>query len=122
MKDTASTCLNCDKVIRSGRIDKKFCGEACKNEFHNAEKIREHAAIKKIDLALKKNRRILKRLLAGRQEEMFPKSVLVKAGFDFDLHTHHLISKVKQMEYIFCYDYGYRSAEKDQVKVVKSFK
>ncbi len=44
-------CLHCQKPIKSGRADKKFCTDACKNEYHNTEKIREHGETRKIILA-----------------------------------------------------------------------
>ena len=28
-------CAQCGKEIISGRVDRKFCSEACKNEYHN---------------------------------------------------------------------------------------
>jgi len=43
-------------------------------------------------------------------------------GIDFDFHTHHVTSKVKRYEYIFCYNYGYRDAGYGNVKAVESFK
>src|ERR1700755_3499996 len=45
-------CLHCQGPIKSGRADRKFCSDLCKNEYHNAQKFREHAEIKKINLTL----------------------------------------------------------------------
>ncbi len=122
MNISSSTCLNCDKPIKVGRIDKRFCGEGCKNTYNNNQKRMEREEIKKIDLALKNNRRILKKILEGKQEETISKEALYKAGFDFDYHSHFITSKIKNHQYIFCYNYGYRQVEGEKIKVVKSFK
>ena|SRR5687767_4957102 len=122
MIEERSICLNCGKPIKSGRIDKKFCDSACKDEYYNAQKIREHKEIKKIDQVLKRNRRILKKLFDPKKEKLVNREVLLKAGFEFDFHTHFVVTKFKANEFIFCYDYGYREVDKNKYKVIKSFK
>lgn len=120
---TITICLNCQKPIKSGRSDKKFCDPGCKDAYYNAIKTAEHKEIKKIDIVLKRNRRILKKLYNPKKpEKLTGREVLVKAGFEFDFHTHSIITKFKANEFIFCYDYGYREAEKGKYKVIKSFK
>lgn len=51
-------CLTCEKPIRKGRADRKFCDEGCKNEYHNNQKIHERQEILKVEKALKNSRRI----------------------------------------------------------------
>ena len=56
-------CLQCGKEILYGRVDRKFCCEACKNSYHNRRRypIREDmegAVLRRIDL----NHAILERL------------------------------------------------------------
>jgi len=122
MAETLHLCLNCNKEIKIGRADRKFCNELCKNEYHNAEKLKAREEIASIDLALRRNRRLLKKVLGGKTEEIIGRETLEKMGFNFEYHTHHVRSKVKGYEYIFCYNYGYRDAGAGNVKVVKSFK
>ncbi|MBS1918274.1 MAG: hypothetical protein JST87_18555 [Bacteroidetes bacterium] len=114
-------CLNCGEPIKKGRSDKKFCDSACKDEYYNSRKSDEHQDIKKVDLTIKKNRRILKKLLGNQSEIIVKKDSLLEQGFKFDYHTHHVISKLKGNEFIFCYDYGYHKTPDGQFKIVKGF-
>jgi hypothetical protein len=111
-------CLHCSEPIKSGRADRKFCSDACKNEYHNAQKIGEHAEIKKITLALKKNRRILKSMLGNNNELYVVREELVRRGYDFDFHTHHVTSSANN-EFILCFNYGYRVMENGRFKIVR---
>lgn len=122
MKGPIGFCLNCAEPIKSGRSDKKFCDDRCKDEYYNRIKTSEHKEIKKIDHILKRNRRILKKLFDPGKEKLISREIFLKAGFEFDFHTHHVITKTKGNEFVFCYDYGYREVEKDKYRVVKSFK
>jgi predicted nucleic acid-binding Zn ribbon protein len=122
MAEDYPICLQCGKRITKGRPDKKFCHDGCKNLYHNKEKIREHQEIKKVDLMLKRNRRILKRLFNPRKEEVaISRETLLKQGFDFNFHTHSVITKKYKNEFTFCYDFGYREIEKDKYRIIKSF-
>jgi hypothetical protein len=114
-------CLYCDKPLTKGRADKKFCDEGHRNMYHNEQKAKEHAEIKKIDSILKKNRRILKQLLGDKSEEIVTQVKLQKAGFDFDFSTHSIISQLKKNKFIFCYNYGFCEMESGKCKVIKSF-
>jgi hypothetical protein len=123
MTDTPNLCLNCNEPITKGRSDKKFCDSSCKDEYYNKIKIQEHRAIRKVDQVLIRNRRILKKLFDPRKEDkLINREVLLKAGFDFDFHTHFVVTKFKGNQFVFCYDYGYREVAKDKFKVIKSFK
>ncbi|HEX4851446.1 MAG TPA: hypothetical protein VFV08_11600 [Puia sp.] len=86
------------------------------------KKIQENTEIKKVDLALKHNRRILRELFdSKKQEVLIKREILLKKGFDFDYHTHIVLTKTYKNEFIFCYDYGYREAEKGKFRIIKSF-
>lgn len=120
-KKEVNKCLQCGKVIRSGRADKKFCDGLCKDAYHNSLKILKHQEIKKIDLILKRNREILKKVYKPDTEQLFDRDQMLKAGFEFDYHTHHVITKIKRNEFLFCYDYGYREVKKGWYQVIKRF-
>jgi hypothetical protein len=123
MSNAVNYCLNCGEPITKGRSDKKFCDQECKNVYYNRIKIQENGEIKRVDLALKKNRRILKKLFDPRKmDKLVNRDALLKAGFDFDFHTHFVTTKFKGNQFVFCYDYGYREVEKHKFKVIKSFK
>lgn len=118
----ATPCLHCRQPIKAGRSDKKFCDTGCKDAYYNAAKSQEHREVKKIDAVLKKNRRILKRIFNPQKGESLVRyDQLVKSGFDFTFYTHHVITKTRSNEFIFCYDYGYRELGNGFVKVVKAF-
>ena len=115
-------CLECGKPLKKvKRIDSKFCDEECRNDYFNALKYQESAEIKKIQNTLKSNRRILKNLLGNNREVIMEKAILIKLGFNFDYHTHHVISKTKRNEFIFSFNYGYHQMDNNQYKIVKSF-
>lgn len=111
-------CLQCHSAIMAGRADRKFCSDACKHEYHNAEKMRENGETRAIILALKQNRRILKWLLGARTEMYVPKESLAKNGFDFDYHTHRQVS-AQGNTFFLCFDFGYRVMEEGRLKLVK---
>jgi hypothetical protein len=114
-------CLECRKPLGAGRSDRRFCNEACKTKFHNGQKIFEHAEIKKIENILKRNRRVLKKLLGDEREKVVSYEKLLKLGFEFAYYTHHRKSVVKKYEYTYCFDYGYRIADDAGYKIVKAY-
>jgi predicted nucleic acid-binding Zn ribbon protein len=117
------TCIECgNPIARGSRPDKRFCSDKCKNDYHNAIKIANSLEIKQILAILKRNRAILKSILGDKPEIIVTRELLLKKGFEFDYHTHHVISQIKQNEFIFSFNYGYRVLQTDLYKVVKSFK
>ena len=122
MEEKESICLYCDKALNSGRSDKKFCNEGCRNQYHNEQKISDNKETKKVNAILKSNRKILKDLLNDASFITVDREALLKKGFEFDYHTHYVNSHFQNNKYTFCYNYGYRPLEKNKYKVVKSFK
>lgn len=120
---TSYTCIECGKSIsRGSRPDKRFCSDKCKNDYHNTIRVADAQEIRQILAILKRNRSILKAVLGDKPEIIVPRELLLKKGFEFDYHTHHVISQYRQYEFIFSFNYGYRVVEKDLYKIVKSFK
>lgn len=115
-------CLYCGKPIKSGRADKKFCDSGCKDSYNNARKEGERGEIRTIDLVLKKNRRVLKKLYdPAKPEKKFSREMLVREGFEFGFLTHVAVTKTKMNEIVFCYDFGYREITQDEFQVYPSF-
>ena len=114
-------CPECNNPLGKGRPDRRFCSVKCRIDYHNKQKVYEHAEIKKINNALKHNRRTLKGLLGTESEKIISREKLLKNVFEFDYYTHHRESKIKRYTYTFCFDYGYRPIPKDSYKVVKAF-
>ena len=123
MDATERNCKQCGQPINLsvGRKDRLFCNEICKNRYHNEQIYEEQQEVKRIQLILKKNRRILKKMFTRKDRDLIAKERLLKEGYEFDYHTHFVISKTKQYPYTFCFDYGYRKVNEELFKVVKAF-
>jgi hypothetical protein len=108
-KSDLSVCLYCQDILK-GRSDKKFCNEACRNAHNNDQKAKERTSIKRVDLSLKKNRRILSEMIGTNKTVVVDKLILLRSGFDTKYHTHqHLTGK--QETYKYCYDLGWKEIE-----------
>ncbi|AWW29165.1 hypothetical protein DN752_02860 [Echinicola strongylocentroti] len=111
-------CLNCQKPIQ-GRSDKKFCDDFCRSHYNNHLKSGRYQTVRKINNALKKNRKILELALSDVKETMrISREQLLLKGFQFKYHTHRYINK-KGDVYIYCYDYGYLQLDSDWFLIVK---
>lgn len=118
MKSNTSNCLECNKPLK-GRIDKKFCDDACRNAYNNKLNSDQSTVVKKINQFLKKNRKILQEIFPEK-EEMFKttKQRLTEKGFSFTYFTHTYTNK-KGNVYFFCYEFGYLPLENDWYLLVK---
>ncbi|WP_443944083.1 hypothetical protein ACJVDH_14315 [Pedobacter sp. AW1-32] len=109
-------CLDCSKPLY-GRADKKYCDDACRNNYNNRQKIEDSTVLKQINACLKKNRLILSRLVP-QDKKRVSKEKLQAAGFRFDYHTHVYIAQ-NGNTYIFCYEYGYLQLANGEFLLVK---
>lgn len=111
-------CLYCGAVI-SGRLDKKFCDDNCRNNYHYKVKDRnaDVLMIKMINETLLCNRDILKSLCVG-QKTIVKKRQLDDKRFDYDLITCIYKTKVGT-EYRVIYDYAYKLLNDDEVQLLK---
>lgn len=110
-------CPECGEVI-TGRIDKKFCSDMCRNAFNNKQNSDTTNFVRNINNALRKNRRILEENLKGETTNI-SKQKLAEKGFNFKYYTNQFISTT-HFTYFFCYEFGYRYLDKDMVMIVKS--
>jgi len=100
-------CKVCKEPLE-GRVDKKFCSDACRCSYFNRVQIRERREFRKIDRILKKNRKILKLLFdAGRLQASHQE--LEVMGFEFGYATQVLLASESEVRY-FCYDLGLSSS------------
>jgi hypothetical protein len=111
------TCLACNKKL-SGRADKKFCNDYCRNSYNNGMKSANSPIVRNINNALIKNRRILEGLLGGEETIKKPKEKFLSQGFQFKYTTHTYTNK-KGNTYFFCYEYGYLPLDNDWYLVVR---
>ena len=97
-------CLYCNKEL-DGRLDQKFCGKPCRNNYNNARYREEHKRINDVTRILKKNRQILLELMPFGQVP-YTKDQLEQRGFNFSYFTN-VYSQNTNNKYYFCFDYGY---------------
>lgn len=111
------TCLQCKKPL-SGRRDKKFCDDQCRNDFNNQRYDVDSEEVKQIVGILKRNRKILADRLTPEGKTRLSKKVLTEAGFNFNFITHTYTTQAGAV-YRYCFEYGYLPLEGDFFLVVK---
>ncbi|MDX1629447.1 MAG: hypothetical protein R3345_12150 [Fulvivirga sp.] len=97
-------CLQCGKTL-SGRIDKKFCDEYCRNTYNNRNKRSDEKYIRKVNSIIRRNRRILKSLCPIGKATV-RKEVMDAMGYDYKYFSGIIQPKKDQVYYI-CYDYAF---------------
>jgi len=102
-----NNCKVCKEPL-VGRVDKKFCSDACRCSYFNRVKIRERREFRKIDQILKKNRKILKFLFDSDRAEVSHQELAVM-GFEFGYATQVVVANESEVKY-YCYDLGLTSA------------
>jgi len=110
------SCLDCGKPV-VGRADKKFCDDACRNNYNNHTKSEESIVIKKINIILKKNRTILAHSNPEGKVKI-KKKKLISEGYNFDYHTHTYETQ-NGKTYYFCYEYGYLQINDEEFLLIK---
>lgn len=113
MKQATSHCKDCNKEL-SGRIDKKFCSDYCRSNYHTKINRTSNNDIKNIDNALKRNRRILDEICKSGTKKV-PLKFLQDLGFKPDYFTH--FDQKKEIRY--CYDFALEIKE-NYLYIVKS--
>jgi len=103
-------CLDCGETI-TGRADKKFCSDMCRNNYNNRQNSEVTNYVRNVNAILRKNRRILAELLPADKVTLH-KDKLVNKGFNFNYFTH-LYTTQKGAAYRFVYEYGYLPLEND---------
>jgi hypothetical protein len=96
--------MECGEIL-SGRTDKKFCSDQCRNAYNNKRNSDSNNLMRNINNALRRNRRILEDLIPD-QKAVVSKDKLIEMGFHFGYFTHIYTTK-KGAAYRFCYEYGY---------------
>ncbi len=108
-------CLYCDAPL-SGRIDKKYCDDYCRNNHYYNIKKKNSDIVVSINKILLNNRNILKSLYKNKSK--INRQYLLDKQFDFDLFTGVYRTKTKS-EYVIIYDYAYKFVDDDVIVVIK---
>ena len=96
----------CSNPIK-GRVDRKYCSEYCKSDFHyrNRKESGQEYFKKTVDDILRTNRNFLKAFnQAGKS--WVRKEELLNKGFNPRFFTHYWKNK-KGETYLFCYEQGF---------------
>ena len=109
-------CPECDNKI-VGRIDKKFCSDACRNSYNNTINKDSKNLIRNTNNRLRKNYRILEEFNPD-QKKKISRARLVEKGFDFNYFTSIYTTKAGTI-YYFIYDQGYLPLENEYYALVK---
>ncbi|AQX52013.1 hypothetical protein [Elizabethkingia anophelis] len=109
-------CLECDEKI-SGRSDKKFCSDGCRNAYNNRQNKDSTNLMRNINNRLRKNYRIMNHINEEGKTKISQQKLL-SLGFDFSFITQ-IITYKNGSEYRFIYDQGYKILEEDWILLVK---
>ena len=112
------TCVYCAHPI-SGRSDKKFCGDSCRNSYNNYKNRDRNLLVKHFHQRLQKNHRILGIFLEGEEEKRVFKRTLVEAGFHLQSVTSYS-SDPEGVVYFFVYDIRFSIVDERIIHLTKS--
>lgn len=108
-------CKECGEAFM-GRTDKKFCGDLCRNAYHNKSNGYRNALIRHVNHKLRRNRSILAELYK-RDVSQISLEELSFLGFDLRFYTQE--NRFSNLQYRFCYDFGYHLDEESlSVKIL----
>lgn len=108
-------CIECGEKI-TGRVDKKFCSDLCRNAYNNSRSRDKNNLMRKVNGILRKNRSILESHNPHGKGKV-SKEKLLKEGFDFSYYTNVYTTKAGK-QYFFCYEQGYLPIENDYLALV----
>jgi hypothetical protein len=111
----AKYCIDCGESL-SGRADKKFCSDICRNSFNNKLNSDTNNYVRNINNVLRKNRRILGEL-NPKDKTTVHVDKLTEKGFMFSFYTHIYTTR-KGDHYYFCYEHGYIQHSNNLVTIV----
>jgi predicted nucleic acid-binding Zn ribbon protein len=109
-------CLECGEPF-SGRIDKKFCSDYCRNSFNNKINKESKNLIRNINNRLRKNHRLLSDLNQSGKTKVTRRKLL-DGNFDFNHFTSIYTTKTGNT-YYYIYDQGYLPLENDYYLLIK---
>ena len=114
-KSAKRTCLECGEKV-SGRMDKKFCSDSCRNSYNNRMNSDANNFVRNVNNILRKNRRILEQLNPKGKAKVH-RDKLLSEGFKFSYFTNIYRTKAGK-EYRFCYEQGYLELDNDWYALV----
>jgi Uncharacterized protein containing a Zn-ribbon (DUF2116). len=107
-------CLHCGQVI-TGRVDKKYCDDACRSSYNNQINRKNYQAVRKVNRVLAKNRRILAEFYQ-RGETEISRAELHWRGFDFARITS--CRSLHNRLHFQVYDYAYYLCKSNRIHIL----
>lgn len=114
---TNRLCPECNAVIH-GRIDKKFCDDHCRTNFHNRMNSEAGQVMRNTNSILRKNRRILSVLLKKSDCIQISSDKLLQTGFNVCFYTQTITDHLGN-NYQCCYEFGFRKQSEDSFVLIK---
>jgi predicted nucleic acid-binding Zn ribbon protein len=109
-------CLECNEPI-SGRVDKKFCSDYCRNTYNNKVNKDSKNLIRNINNRLRKNYKVLTDLNESGKTKV-SRTKLLDANFDFNYFTSIYTTKTGNT-YYYIYNQGYLALENDYYLLIR---
>ena len=111
-------CKICKKRL-SGRSNKIFCSQRCKNHYHhNLRRVTRDASYD-IDIMLHRNRSILLELMGKNAvQKKVNRRSLERKKFNFKYLTHYHVNKQGKM-YSYVYDFAWMDFSDDEILIVR---
>jgi hypothetical protein len=111
-----NNCLECGTRLM-GRIDKKFCNDQCRSVYNNRENRISGDYFRKVNTILRKNRKILEKLMVGEKSKTTKEKLLIN-GFNFYYYTN-IYSTQQGKQYYFVYELGYLELDNEEYALVR---
>lgn len=89
MKVDITTCPNCKVEFPKKRKNQRYCSQKCRMQFNNEKYDLKGSKFKEINGYLRRNFRIIMKLLGDDKSATVDKTTLLKKGFTFEVFTHH---------------------------------
>lgn len=109
-------CPECKDTF-TGRVDKKFCCDQCRNSYNNRLNKDANNFCRNINRILKNNRKILENFVKNKKHRT-TKEKLLNSGYNFDYMTNVYKTKTGKV-YHFCYDFGYIESDNNSLNIVE---
>jgi len=109
-------CEECNSPLK-GRSDKRFCGDYCRNTYHNRKHQKRNRVRYATHQKLQRNRQILKEILGSKSRRVIGREQLIQLGFDFGFLTE-ILRLTRGQNYYYIYDVGYRLLEANRLLIV----
>lgn len=97
-------CLQCQRELKGGRIDRKYCDAQCRASYHNHQRQEKEHGVRQVNDILKQNWKILT-MLNPTGHSTIRKSFLEEHGYNFNYFTN-VFKATSGRVYYFCYDVG----------------